>query len=234
MSGADAKYRALFGLEFFRDLSADVRDAVVEALSWHRFAAGKRFVSEGEKADRVYFLTAGEVMVSLRETLVTTIEAPTVVGLLSVLDGKPRTASLTAFSNVTAASITGRDLRRLMADHPSVVDAVLGIVTAELRAAFAREDEMHNHLADFFVRPNARIVPGPYVADPFDLYFFVMRDSRERISRLLPRGVFPVPGLAGYYALTCNFFGRVASRHPSGAGAGFPITRPRLSFPAFP
>ena len=43
-------------------------------------------VEEGAEADHVYFLVAGEVAVTLRGALVTFIEAPSVAGLLVVLE----------------------------------------------------------------------------------------------------------------------------------------------------
>ena len=151
----------------------------------------------------------------------TFIEAPSVAGLLAVLDEQPRTGTLTAVGEARVFSISKADLRGLLHDSDTLAGNVLKFVAGELRAAYAKEDAMHRHLADFFVRPNSRIVPGPYVADPYDVYFFVVRAAPGELRRLLPRGVRPIPGLEDCFALTFNFFDRVYTRHPSGKAKAF-------------
>jgi hypothetical protein len=62
------------------------------------------------------------------------------------------------------------------------------------------------------------MVPGPYVADPFEMMVFVMEDDTGRLGELLPPGFKLIPGLGQRYLLTVNFFESLRSEHPQGAG----------------
>jgi len=225
-----AQADAIFDLPILEGLSDGERRSVRRALEKRQLKPNETFVEEGAEADHVYFLVAGEVAVILRGALVTFIEAPSVAGLLAVLDEQPRTGTLIAVGAATVFSISKADLHGLLRESDTLVGNVLRFVAGELRAAYAKEDAMHRHLADFFVRPNSGIVPGPYVADPYNVFFFVVRAAPGALRGLLPRGVRPIPGVEDCFALTFNFFDR---RHPAGKARLSRITRPRPLFPAW-
>ena len=212
---------AIFDLAILQGFSEAEHRSVRRTLEKRRLKPNETFVEEGTEADRVYFLIAGEIAVTLRGSLITFIEAPTVVGLLAVIDGQPRTGTLTAVGAATVLSISKTDMRAFIRESETFADNVLTFIAGELRAAYAKEDAMLRHLEDFFVRPNSRIVPGPYVADPYDVFFFVVRAPAGELRALMPRGVRPIPGLEDCFALTFNFFDRVYTRHPSGKAKAF-------------
>ena len=79
---------AIFDLAILQGLSEAEHRSVRRTLEKRRLKPNETFVEEGTEADRVYFLIAGEIAVTLRGSLITFIEAPTVVGLLAVI-GNP-------------------------------------------------------------------------------------------------------------------------------------------------
>jgi len=68
---------------------------------------------------RITLLSAKGQEVSFRDQ-----EAGSAFGLLSALDGRPRSASVVALTNTRVAVITGDVLKRTMARSPAVLDAV--------------------------------------------------------------------------------------------------------------
>lgn len=66
--------------------------------------------------------------------------------------------------------------------------------------------------------PGARLIPGPYVADPFPFTAFVMKSDAAAVRALLPPSVTPLPGFAGYWFLTFSAFTGFWSKSPLSDG----------------
>ncbi len=199
--------------EFLRDFCA--RSAL------RRFAAGESILDPESAADHVVFVCEGEVAVMHGSAVLRVLEAPETVGLLSALDGRARSASVKALGPVVARLASKRHLDELIAESPEFDRRLISHLCAELRSQYEREAEWSRSLSDFFLSPGAVMVPGPYVADPFEMLIFVMDDDSGRLAELLPPGLKLIPGLGQRYLLTVNFFESLRSEHPAGAGKKF-------------
>ena len=75
-----------------------------------RVPAGEMLFLEGDRADEVLVLLAGEVKISVgslegREVILDVLEPGALVGELSAIDGKPRSATVTAISAVEVLAV---------------------------------------------------------------------------------------------------------------------------------
>ena len=209
----------VLALPLFAGLPAQARELAARSLGHQRLRAGDELVRENEPAERVYFLVSGEIAVRRAGAVVTLIDPPATIGLLAILDGKGRTASLSAFRDTTVWWMEREALERLVAESPTFAHNVIAYLAGELRGEYGRGERLLSHLADFFGSPNARMIPGPYRSDPFRMLIFVVEDSTGAMRRLLPDGVLPIPG--NRYLLTYNFFDRTYTTHPAGQGKSF-------------
>jgi hypothetical protein len=183
-----------------------------------RFVANELILDASDRAGHVVFVLDGEVAVMHGSAMLRVLQAPETIGLLSALDGRPRTASVKALGPVSARLASKSYLDELMAQSPEFDRRLIAYLCGELRTQYEREADWSRSLSDFFLSPGAVMVPGPYVADPFEMLLFVVQDDSGRLAELLPPGFKPIPGMAGRYLLTVNFFESLRSEHPLGAG----------------
>lgn len=216
-----AAIERLLQLEIFAHLEPEAIELLRAGLRVHEVRAGRRITDQKIDAAYVFFLLEGEVAVTRDGKLVTLVQAPEILGLVAVIDGQPRTASLEAFTHVRVASMPHALLEALLEKSPRMSHNLIHFLAHQLRLQYEQSDLIQRHFEDFFRSPKAELVPGPYVADPFDMYVFVMQDDPRHLADLLPRGVRPMPGTEGRYLLTFNFFGRTYSRHAEGEGRAF-------------
>lgn len=208
-------------LPLFAGLQGVALEFLRSRLHFQKLAPEQVFVTEDAEADDVYFLVAGEVMVTVGGRVVNLLRAPKTLGLLAAMEGQRRSASLKSMSEVELYRLSRADFGELRRISPAFNENLIAYLLGELRDLYRTVGESQKHFDDFFISPNAKLVPGPYVGDPFEMYIFVMRDQPEKLERLLPKGLRPAPGFGGKYLLTFNFFTRVYSKNPAGGEATF-------------
>jgi CRP/FNR family cyclic AMP-dependent transcriptional regulator len=92
-----------------------------------RVAAGLALVQAGEDDRALYLLTEGTVGVRLPrdESAFKTIDAPSVVGELAFFDGRPRSATLDAVTDVEVVRLDQDGFARLTDAAPELAHAML-------------------------------------------------------------------------------------------------------------
>jgi CRP/FNR family transcriptional regulator, cyclic AMP receptor protein len=92
-----------------------------------RVPAGLALVQAGEDDRALYLLTEGTLGVRLPrdEGAFKTIDAPSVLGELAFFDGRPRSATLSAVTDVEVVRLDAEALARLSADAPELAQAML-------------------------------------------------------------------------------------------------------------
>ena len=90
-------------------------------------AEGLAVLQAGEEDRALYLITEGTLAVRLprAETPFKAIEAPAVVGELAFFDGKPRSATLEAVTDVEGARLSAEAFERLSAAEPDLARAML-------------------------------------------------------------------------------------------------------------
>jgi CRP/FNR family transcriptional regulator, cyclic AMP receptor protein len=92
-----------------------------------RIGAGLALVQAGEDDRALYLLTEGSVGVRLPrdEGHFKTIDAPSVLGELAFFDGRPRSATLDAVTDVEVVRLDMQAFERLSAAHPQLGHTML-------------------------------------------------------------------------------------------------------------
>ncbi len=124
---------------WFAQLPAAERAAMHARGTARRYRAGSALFHEGDTSDWVVLLTNGRVKVSSTTSdgkdVVLGVCAPgELLGELSALDGRPRSATAVAMDPVEARVIQGADFRQFLESNASAALLLLVSVCGRLRA----------------------------------------------------------------------------------------------------
>ena len=127
---------ALQTTELFRDLPAKRVRMIREAGRELQYPAGSELVVEGGEAGRFFLVLDGTVEVTVRGKKRATLGTGGAVGELALIDGGPRTATVTASTDVRTFSLASWNFRPFLSE-PDVMHAVIGVLCRRLREAEA-------------------------------------------------------------------------------------------------
>jgi CRP-like cAMP-binding protein len=114
-------------LLFMPEATASDWATVFSHAEVRQVSAGLALVQAGEDDRALYLLTEGTVGVRLPrdESAFKTIDAPSVVGELAFFDGRPRSATLDAVTDVEVVRLDEAGFERLAAAAPDLAHAML-------------------------------------------------------------------------------------------------------------
>jgi CRP/FNR family transcriptional regulator, cyclic AMP receptor protein len=114
-------------LLFMPEATASDWATVFSHAEVRRVAAGLAVVQAGEQDRALYLLTEGTVGVRLPrdEGAFKTIDAPSVLGELAFFDGRPRSATLDAVTDVEVVRLDAGAFARLSAEAPELARTML-------------------------------------------------------------------------------------------------------------
>ena len=126
----------------------------------HSFKAGSTLLHEGQVGDRVVLLLSGTVKVTYttpagREVVIGLCGSGDLLGELAVMDGRPRSNTVTALEAVEAAVIPARDFRDFVRD-PEMAVVMMRMLTERLRDADRKQLDFAS--CDAVGRVSARLV----------------------------------------------------------------------------
>lgn len=101
--------------------------------------AAESVVVEGEPGDALYFVVEGRVRVHKGTRTLAELGAREVFGEMALLDPAPRSASVSALTDVTLLTIGRDDFDDIMHDRPEVPIGVMKVLVRRLREAIAKE-----------------------------------------------------------------------------------------------
>ena len=115
------------------DLFANVEPRRLKLLalasSRVRFTSGENLCEEGDEGNEAFILISGEAEVKITTPVgvatVARLKRQDIVGEMAILRGLPRTATVTAASDVTTLRIGKQDFLNLMREFPEVAVAVM-------------------------------------------------------------------------------------------------------------
>ena len=145
---ADTPAAGLDRIELLRPLSADQRAAVARQCRWRRFAPDEQLIDHWAETRDVGFVVEGRVRVLShsaggREISFSDIDAGEVVGEMSALDGRPRSASVVALEEgALIAFLPAKPFQTLVAAHPELAMAMMLRLCDKLRGATDRIMEL--------------------------------------------------------------------------------------------
>jgi CRP-like cAMP-binding protein len=125
---------ALQDSEMFRDLPSKQLQRIREAGKELSFTVGSELVVEGEGAGRFFLILAGNVDVTVNGMKRATLGPGKSLGEIALLDGGPRSATVTAVTDVRTFSLTSWNFRPFL-NEESVTQAVIKLLCQRLRSA---------------------------------------------------------------------------------------------------
>jgi CRP/FNR family transcriptional regulator, cyclic AMP receptor protein len=104
------------------------------------FAEGEELMRQGDVADSLFVILEGQVRVVREHPHLSTpitlaaLGAGEVVGEMGLLDGEPRSATVTALEETVAMRVPEHALRLCVARHPDVYGSLLKVLSKRLRS----------------------------------------------------------------------------------------------------
>lgn len=131
---SDEIIAALQGSEMFRDLPLKQLRRIRDAGKELSFTVGSELVAEGEDAGRFFLILEGNTEVTVKGEKRATLEPGMAFGEIALLDGGPRSATVTAVTDVRTFSLTSWNFRPFL-NEQSVTQAVVKLLCQRLRSA---------------------------------------------------------------------------------------------------
>ncbi len=113
----------------FKDFSVDELVAVIQGLKLLTFERGQMIIRQGDPGHSLYMLTAGTVRAFVKgadgkQQKVGDLEEGAFFGEVSILTGKPRTASIVATGHCELLELDRATLDSITGTHPHVMDVM--------------------------------------------------------------------------------------------------------------
>ncbi len=135
----DREHDAFIGsVDLFRDLSkAQLKRLAETAIEvWH--PPGKAVATEGRGGLAFHLILEGSATVSKDDRVLRTLGPGDYFGEISMIDGLPRSATVTALEPLKAVAIPHVDFEAVIDDDPEFARHLLKTLCARLREAEAR------------------------------------------------------------------------------------------------
>jgi CRP/FNR family cyclic AMP-dependent transcriptional regulator len=119
-------------------LPEDIASELLAKATSHRLKAGETLFEAGDEGDGCYRLDKGALKVSLRslqggERIIAVLAAGSVVGDLAMIDGLPRSASVTALTDCELRFISRARFQDCAQQHPETHRYLVSLLAKRLR-----------------------------------------------------------------------------------------------------
>ena len=125
----------LGGVPIFEGCSKKELQTIARQVREITHDAGYVIATEGDPGAGLFVIAEGEADVTIGGKKVNHLEAGDFFGEMALLDGGPRTATVTATTPITLYALTEWVFRGLLAEHPSIAMRTLETMASRLRGA---------------------------------------------------------------------------------------------------
>jgi CRP-like cAMP-binding protein len=132
----------------FRSIPVEARQALAERGRLRVFAPGETLVRQGEPSDTMHVILEGRARVErtsqgrMAPLLLAELGTDDVVGEIGVLDGGPRTATVTAVIETRTLELHQTALAVVLIQYPAVAGELLRTLSSRLRDADELAEEL--------------------------------------------------------------------------------------------
>jgi CRP/FNR family transcriptional regulator, cyclic AMP receptor protein len=126
---------ALASVPLFSHLSQKRLLRVLDSTQKVEFAAGEVIVTEGERGKGFFVIERGTATVTVDGIERATLAPGAYFGEVAVIDGGPRTATVTAATRVSTLEISPAAFRKVLDDEPSISGPIAEELTSKLERA---------------------------------------------------------------------------------------------------
>ena len=130
--------KLLSGIELFSSLSEEELRLVSDRCNWRNCSAGEQVVSHRDSSCAVYFVIAGRLRAKVfsvegKEVSYRDISTGEMFGEFAAIDGKPRSADVSALDDSCIATMSPEVFWRILRDHSAVTASLLRHLTGIIR-----------------------------------------------------------------------------------------------------
>jgi CRP-like cAMP-binding protein len=130
----DTKADALGRCPFFADLSRGELRELAKVTEDMEVEAGKALTREGASGSEFFVIVDGDVAVTKDGSEIRTLGEGDFFGEISLLEDRPRTATVTAKTPLRFFVLTRQNFRTLLDKQPEIEEKVTGALRERLRA----------------------------------------------------------------------------------------------------
>jgi CRP-like cAMP-binding protein len=139
---------ALTAMPFFAGLDSAALDRLASGTRTRRFRRGEVVFHVGDPGDALFVISSGAVKITLpsengEEAILATLQPGDVFGELALLDSAPRSATAVALEPTETMVLQRDRFRQLLATEPTIRDAVLANMAAEVRRLTTHVEDLH-------------------------------------------------------------------------------------------
>lgn len=120
---------------YFSGLDEELIESVAEHAVVKEFASGEVIIEQGTPGEGLGVLVEGEAQAFKGQRHLKDLRSGDYMGDMSLLDGAPHTATLTASTAGRWIIVSPAQFRAAVANHPEVGLAVIGVLMERLREA---------------------------------------------------------------------------------------------------
>jgi CRP/FNR family cyclic AMP-dependent transcriptional regulator len=120
----------LFSFPFFESLTAEELLHIAEHINFLEIEPGEVLFREGDQTDCVYFVVGGQLDVikgsqsgkegGMEHVVITTLSKGRSIGEMSVIENKPRSATVRARSKATLVALTSEGFDLILEEYPKI------------------------------------------------------------------------------------------------------------------
>jgi CRP-like cAMP-binding protein len=128
------KISVLKWIDIFRTIPEQHLSQVASILKEREIPAGEQIIREGEMGTSMFIIVEGRVRVHRDTQEIASLGTGELFGELAALDPAPRSASVSAISDVFLFELDGASLYEIMSDRPEVVRGLIRILCNRVRS----------------------------------------------------------------------------------------------------
>lgn len=136
----------------FYPLGPEQRGMLLKSFVLNAMKKGEVILREGEVGDRMYFIQSGQVEVSTEKdgnsVFLAKLKPGDFFGEVSVITGKPRTATVKAVTDVRLLEISKEEIQKVVKAYPEVLDALNKYINKRVEDTIATIMEYKNRKSE--------------------------------------------------------------------------------------
>lgn len=151
-AGATIPAKDLAKIPFFSNLNNEYIEMLASKMQILKAKRNELIISEGTTSKRMYFILEGKVRVHRKNAQgkvedICELEAPNYFGEMSIIDGGPRSACVSAQTPTVLAELKWDDVKDLFDDKPEIMCYIFKNIGSTLSMRLRRVNALYSHLA---------------------------------------------------------------------------------------
>ena len=128
----------LKGVDLFKNIPGEELSYIAQITDEVECAPSQTIFQEGDQGDAMYLIVDGRVKVHSGDEIFAELGNNQCFGEMSILDAEPRSASITALSELILLKIQRDDFAEILAEKPDISRGIIKVLTRRLREANRR------------------------------------------------------------------------------------------------